>query len=247
MTEDKDFEEHSKNESLKRQEQNNTDLQNEIADRYVGRQTRFFAGGSSASNQSQKKEEEKQQLLSRLALMLQDTAYATLYQQVIGNISKASLITENEIHKANLALEEHNTELEQMLREANKSADGHSVFKDKNGNVRDINGTIITDQVILDGIVWKDNAPSYEDYMAKEQAIIQTQNNIDALRHYEVEVIGVIRDRMSNEDYPFSKEELEKAQRDIYEQAPESVQKRFEASGSDHVSTASHEVSILKM
>ena len=168
--------------------------------------------------------------LTALELLLQDPEYAELYQQVTGKVAHAALIVEDELHKAKLKLQELREAQDDMLHGANRLADGTRVFKDENGNVRTQDGDRITDQVMLDSIVWKDNAPSYEEYRAKTDAMEATRQDIDELRRYEIEVIGTARERLHDEDDPPSKEELEEIRQDLYEQAPEMVAERLQPS-----------------
>lgn len=216
-------------ERLRQQEQNGHDLQNEIADRDVGRQKRYMVSGDPIAAQEEKKERDKLETLTALGLLLQDPEYAELYQQVSDEIAQAARIVEDELQKAQIKLHELNETQQDMLNDANRLADGTRVFKDEHGNVRSQDGEIITDQVMLDSIVWKDDAPSYEDYTENTEAIEETRNDIDELRRYEIEVIGTARERLHDEDDPPSKKELEQIREDLYQQAPEAMQHRLDA------------------
>lgn len=60
-------------------------------------------------------------------------------------------------------------------------------------------------------------APTYQEYLDQRE-------KIDELRRYQVEVLGDARDRLSDEDNPLNKDELEAIQRDVSERAPDTIQ-----------------------
>jgi len=73
--------------------------------------------------------------------------------------------------------------------------------------VRSETGAIV-DVAIAEGIVWPEDAPSYEDYTG-------TRQRIDKIREYQVGVLGHARERLSDEKNPALKDGLESIQDDI--------------------------------
>ena len=52
-------------------------------------------------------------------------------------------------------------------------------------------------------------APTYEDYIRRKQAVETLALRIEELRRFQIDVLGVARDRLNDPDNPPSLEELE--------------------------------------
>ena len=245
---DHGFEQYNKADRLKRSDQDAYDHQNEVAKRDTGRLKKFMVNGDAPTVQKQKKEGEKRFVLSALAALLNDPEYAALYNETKGLVAKAMGITEEELDRAHQELGTLTDQRNNMRGDANRLADGRIVFKDKNGNVVTEDDEVITDQVLLDSIVWKNDAPTYEEFVANRDAIHATREKIDILTRYQTDVLGAAKVRLEDEDNPPSKEELEEIKRDVYEQAPAQIQDRLDAKKvSNHTQNMSHEIAAFKM
>jgi len=131
---------------------------------------------------------------------MQDPEYAALYKDVTDLLSRAEVATDKALMRAETALED-------ILDKAARLPGGGKVFMDKDGQVRSENGAIV-DIAIAEGIVWPEDAPSYEDYAG-------TRQRIDKIREYQVGVLGHARERLSDEKNPALKDGLESIQDDI--------------------------------
>jgi hypothetical protein len=177
------------------------DSQNELAGRDAGRISRFFNDSRRDSiAERQRKNADTVQFLTNLQILMQDPEYAALYKDVTDLLSRAEVATDKALMRAEAALED-------ILDKAARLPDGGKVFMDKDGQVRSENGAIV-DVAIAEGIVWPEDAPSYEDYT-------RTRQRIDEVREYQVGVLGHARERLSDEENPAQKDELESIQNDI--------------------------------
>lgn len=245
---DQDLKQHNDVERVKNSDQSLDDLQNEIAGREVGRLERFGVGNELSDAALQKKEQKKDFMLTALAQLMQDLEYFKLY-------NNTSILLHDLMRMSDEALESSNTKLESLLQQrdknlenANKLADGRVVFKSNNGDVLTENDEIITNQVLLDGVVWKDNAATYEEYVENRGAISVTRSDIDEMIHYQNDVLGNAMDRLGNADDPLSKEELKEMQQHIMDSAPSSVQITSDTmDNSSHTQNMSHQITEFKM
>lgn len=234
---------------LKKEELDKVDYNHAIADLNVGRQERHLPSNLSARARIKKEQEERQITLSLLDEMLKDPEYAALYHETKSLIDNAMVIAEEELENANIKLEALTKRRDELLDNSNRLADGTVVFKNKDGDVVTKDNEVITDQVLLDGIVWKDGATTYEEYADNDNEIGKTLESIDAITTYQVEVLGEAKEKIENEDEPPTEEEIKDIKKDVVEQAPDSIKKRLEVSEttSDHTQSLSNEISILKM
>ncbi|MEZ5691660.1 MAG: hypothetical protein R3D71_08355 [Rickettsiales bacterium] len=242
-----DTEQHA--DRVKRQEQNEHDLQNEIADRDVGRQKRFMVSGERITLQQEKEKREQFHTLTALELLLLDLEYLALYNETTTLITDVMSITEEELKREHKQLKILTENRDNIRCNANRLADGRLVFRNKLGDVIAENDEVITDQVALDGIVWRDDAPTYEEYKATTSAIDKTSQNIDDLTRYQIEILGAAKLRLEDENSPPSKEEVQEIKRDVYEQAPEVIKNKLDASdvAANPHQNMSHEITAFKM
>ncbi|MCG8605448.1 hypothetical protein MJD09_10675 [bacterium] len=180
-------------------------------------------------------------------LLANDPEYAALYEHVSNLLNDAEAATEAALAQAETDLGDAEAALEETMENANRLPDGTAVFRDKDGNIRTEDGRIIEGEE-AESIVWKDDAPSYEDYLQRKQEIEDLRQRIEELRRYLIDVIGDARDRINDPDNPPTKEELERIEREIREKAPEAVRAAtdIEAPETDHPKAASHEIEVLK-
>ena len=209
------------------------DQQNEVSGRDVGRQQKFLGKDNPNGSAAQRRKNQQAASMTALQVMLaNDAEYAALYNDVSDLLGRAESATELALQEAEQDLSEAQSALGDAMDGANRLPDGTVIFRDANGNVRDENGELIEGEE-LDGVVWKDDAPSYEDYMTRKQAIEDARQQIEALRRYQIDVLGRARDRMNDPDNPISREELDRIQKDIEEQAQPAVKSRLEPDASE--------------
>jgi hypothetical protein len=211
------FEEINRLAANKRQQENVDDLGNETAGRETGRILRFSAADNQQVQEEKRKREEAYENL--LQQMLQNAAYAKLYHKTEDLTTRAEILTTKALELLAKDMLQEKSVLEKMLDSANRTYDGTRVFRDAQGNVRDENGTIISADDAA-SIVWRNNAPSYEEIRAQQEKLAELRRREEELRHYQVDVLGNARDRLTDEKNPPSTDELQKIQKDIAEKAP---------------------------
>jgi hypothetical protein len=220
MTEYTVFEEINRLVADKRRQADVDDLGNETAGRETGRMLRFSLADTQHIQEEKRRREEAYESL--LQQMLQNAAYAKLYYETEEILTRAETPTEQALEQIERALLQEKETLRQMEKSANRTSDGKMVFRDAQGNVRDENGTIIsTDEAA--SIVWRDNAPSYEEFRAQQEKLAELRRCEEELRHYQVDVLGNTRDRLTDEKNPPSTDELQQIQKDITEKAPQTI------------------------
>ena len=213
---DSDFKQKIEDQTEKRRLQDATDHQNEVAGRSAGRMYHFHPSEKPGEHLHPDKHTLDH---TTLHILLENPEYAELYNNTLDLLALAEAATEKALVQAEQDLADAQDILDNMHDNANKLPDGTAVFRDKDGNVWSEDGELV-DPADAAGIVWKDNAPSYEDYLNQKQAVTDTQQRIDALRLYLVDTLGGARDRMSNPDNPPSKDDLDQMQQDIIDNAP---------------------------
>ena len=109
--------------------------------------------------------------------------------------------------------------MDETLDQSARLPDGRHVFKAEDGTIYDQDGNVV-DGPEADGIVWPDNAPSYEDYLARKTAVADARANVDAWKDYLINVIGAARDRLADEDNPLSPDDLRDLQDTVRDQVP---------------------------
>ena len=174
-----------------------------------------------AEAQQRQSEKTKAQLTALEALLAGDPAYAALYNDTFDILRDAETATEIAIAATEAALTEAQQELAEALDRASSLPDGRRVFRDPaTGNVYDEDGQLVEGDD-LDAIVWRDDAPTWQDYQNKRQADAAVRERLDDLRRYQTDVLGRARDRLTDNDAPPTPDELHDIQGEIQNQMPE--------------------------
>lgn len=210
------------NTPLSKIEQDRTDLANEMAGREVGRINRFLPKSASPAELKKRREQEYERVSALIALLQSDPEYAALYSDTMDLLQRAEAETAAALSTANETLQQAQDAFSELNDKASTLPDGTKVFRDVDGNVWNERGEPVTGMA-LEQIVWRDGAPSYEDYLAKKKAVEQARRDVDAIRHYQIDIIGDARDRLSDENNPPSKEELKEIQKRIELEMPAAI------------------------
>ncbi|EKE68469.1 hypothetical protein [Oceanibaculum indicum] len=174
----------------------------------------------------------KAQLTALEALLASDPAYAALYNDTFDRLRGAETATEAAIAATETAVAEAQQELADTLDRASSLPDGRKAFRDPaTGDVYDENGRLVEGDDLA-AIVWRDDAPTWQDYQSKRQASTDARDRLDDLRRYQTDVLGRARDRLTDPDNPPTPDELNEIQENIQKQMPAHVR--------DHLPT-SHE------
>lgn len=191
------------------------DLQRELMGIEGPREARFLDADIRDSRDINKRGEKDAQRISRLQLLLlQDPAYAALYNETFDKLRDAERAAEIALASAILTRDAVQRFLQEMLDRAPRLPDGTHVFRDAQGQVWTEDGQLV-DPALAEGIEWRGNEFSYEQYLAQKDTLQSVEDHIQALTHYQINVLGHVRDRMTDEKNPASKEDMESFQRDI--------------------------------
>ncbi len=155
---------------------------------------------------------------SQLEIPLADPTYLAAHERVMGTLSDYEDRARSALDHVRAQIDQFETELEDMRDRAARLPDGRMVFRDAAGNVRTEDGTLI-DGPVAEAIVWPEDAPAYENFEAKREALARAREREAAIESYMVDVLGSARDRLTDEDNPPSLDEIEAIERKIKEEA----------------------------
>lgn len=155
------------------------------------------------------------------ALLATDPEYRALYEDTRNKINDAGAWAEAALAEAEAVLEQAEQELDELEDSAARTPDGRLAFKGPDGKVYDQDGDAI-EGVQADSIVWPEGVPTYEEYLAKKQAVAEARERVDVWQQYLL-LIGEARDRLNDPDNPPSTEELEDIQKRIQDEMPTEV------------------------
>lgn len=197
---------------------------------------------SNSAHRERQAEKARAQMNALDALLASDPAYAALYNETFDKLRDAERGTEAAMARALETLERTGRELANTLDKANTLPDGRKVFRDPaTGNVYDQNGNaVIGDD--LDAVVWRDDAPTWEEYRDKRRSDADARERLDVLRRFQ-DRLGGYRNRMEDRDNPPSADELQKIQSDL-EAGLETAQQARPTSEFDHTASETASVSL---
>nr|WP_321440372.1 hypothetical protein [uncultured Hyphomonas sp.] len=201
------------------------DQQRELSGAGGAKETRFFDEGSTPRSRQEKerKERAKSQELNRLLdLINSDPAYATARQEFGDFLRDVEQVTEAALLEAQTAYQQANAALDDVMDNANHLPDGRAVFRDANGNVFTADGHKVSEEDAA-SIVWKDGAPSYEDYLAARREADKARERFEDIERYRHDVLGPARHRFDDEDDPMMPDEFDKHRKRIEETMPDAV------------------------
>lgn len=216
------------------------DLQNEIAGRDTGRQSRFLS--NEARSGQGRKEQEARAFQTQLDLLLQDPIYRAKYDHVTGALRDAERATEAALARLDKLIEQSQIALTDMEDRAARLPDGTRVFRDTDGAVRRQDGTIVDDDLAAT-ILWNGNEPSYEDWRDHSQSLAALQNQRRETELYQNEALGPARDRMTDADSPPNLNELDRILDNMGTKMPDIV--REELAQPDPVQSSKVEASQI--
>jgi hypothetical protein len=133
-------------------------------------------------------------------------------------LTEAEAETDQKIADLEAELQNQNEQLDALTRRAAALPDGTKVFRATDGTLWTEDGQDVSH--LATHIEWKGHEPSWEDYLRQRDKAAELQTQLDAWRHYQVDVLGGARERLSNPDDPPKKEELDDIMRDIEAKRP---------------------------
>ena len=218
------------NKPISKTERDLADLGNEVAGRETGRPKRFLPRDHEADPKARerKAQRDRAHATALKALLDNDPAYRELYRDTFDKLRRAEAATEMALEQARKDLANAREELNSLKDKASSLPDGTRVLRDKAGKAYTEDGRLIEGDE-LGQVRWRADAPSYEEFLAHKEAVDRAQENVDEIRQYQVDVLGNARERLTNEDDPPSREELETIQRDLEDKAPAMVREHLNA------------------
>lgn len=227
---------------LKRREQDYADQQNELADREVGRMARFTSPENRRDAYGERKSDKKfPETLTALQRLLQTPGYAEARAEFGDFLRDVESATDTAIAMVQRELANAEAALTDTLEVANRLPDGRAVFRDKHGQVWTENGELVSADDAA-AVVWKDGAPTYEDYQTARQRAENARRKLDELEGYQRDVLGPARDRFEDDEEPMTADEFDEHRKRIKDEMPEAVQdlmpKATVAAPADEIPTA---------
>ena len=215
---------------MSQQEQDRQDLHLETAGLEVGRIKRFLPEDA-RPDPGGKRAEQNERALSRLMILLQsNAAYAALYRETMEQLRRAEAAAAAALAKHTEIVKQTDAALEEARDGASTLPDGTRVYRDANDNAWTEDGRQITGDS-LEGIVWREGAVSYEEFLARRKAAEEARRVVEDIRRYQVDVLGRSRDRITDDDNPPSETELEEINKRIEAEMPSEVKAIIEPPG----------------
>ena len=232
-SDDDDFQKYAKLLTEKQRQQEQNDWNNETAERgELGRIHRHYQKDNGYSKTEKKRKERKE--FSELLRRLQDPEYAKAYNKLAKTLHSLEKVTA----KAMSEVEQRITRQHEAIRQAESTAtrlyNGHIVFKDDDGSVKNSKGNFITDPVLLESIVWKPDALTYKEYQALKDGLKASHQELEELQDYQINILGETRHRMADEENPMTTKDILQAQQQVLQQIPASIKAKLQP---EHIET----------
>lgn len=142
----------------------------------------------------QRQSSKQQAALTALDLALADPGYRALYTDTLDMLHDAEIRTAQALERAQDGLRAAQAKLQDTLDGAARLyPDNVAVFRDKDGNVYTEHGALLTAEQ-AESIVWPDDAPAHEDFLADKQAVDDGADYVERLRDYQTNTLGSARD-----------------------------------------------------
>lgn len=196
------FNEHAESLREERKRDDFDNLQHSLSGVETGQQARHgLSKDTSGSVFGDKRKTITEQIRETLEwLLLNNPAYAEAHQAAMTSLRSAETTVTNVLEKILLALKQEQAILDDMLSRAPTLPDGRKVFKDKQGNVKTLDGEIIADE-LASTIQWRGNEPSLEETAQQVQHISRLKDAANEVRGIETE-LGGIRGELTNNEKP---------------------------------------------
>lgn len=193
--------------------------QDAIAGSETGHGNRHHLSGKPGHERERRKRRDER-INSALDIMLADPAYAASYHAFGDFLIDAETKADTMLVQAKAEMVEAANALSALRDRANQLPDGTRVFRTSDGRVVDEHGRVIS-QSDADGIVWKDGAPIYEEYLEAKRRADETAQMIAELERYRVDVLGKARDQWKDRENPITVEEMDALETEIEAAMPD--------------------------
>lgn len=160
------------------------------------------------------------QMTALEALLASDPLYRAAHERAMGTLHDMEAHAEQTLVAVRREMREVADTLKDMRGRGSVLPDGRKVYRDEHGKARTEEGEVIEGPK-LDGVVWREGSPRYEEVKAQRERAAQLQRRESAILHYQTEILGHARGRLSDKDNPPSLDELREIEERIKEQAAE--------------------------
>ena len=206
--EDEDYRDKARRADAAQREEVARDYGNESAGRETGRIERHLPGEASPRSVARRRQERTRRMMSALERMIRDPVYRAQYEAFGDYLNEAETKTETAFTEAEAALANAQDRLRNTNDGANVLPNGTKVFRAADGQVMDEHGNMVGAEDAA-GIIWKDGAPTYEEYLAAKQRAEDAARLVDDFRRYQTDLLGRARDRWEDTDSPITPDEME--------------------------------------
>lgn len=222
-----DFDKILDSQAEKRRLQNFDDLQNEMAGVDVGRIGRFLSPEARAIILNKRNGKVSGSMTALDLMLLNDPAYADIYNNAMDFLSKAERATEQKLIKLETQLSNSQAALKSILENTASLHDGRKVFQDTEGLVWDEHQNPV-DETIANKINWNGSEPNYNTYLKHQKHIEDLKESIHNVRVYQIDILGKARDDLTDRDDPKSIEDIKVIKERMHELAPTSLRSELE-------------------
>jgi len=206
----------------KRRVQDFDDLQNEFSGNEVGRISRFLSSDARAALIAKRNGNGTTALSALDFLLLNDPIYAQAYSDTMDALEKAEQATAHALDKAIANVEKTESALAETLERAARLPNGTRVFRDGRSQVW-TEDDIRVDEDQADVIEWRGNEPSRETFLKQRTDNQDAKTQVTDILSYQTDVLGHIRDKMSDSDNPPTAVDMENFQTEMKESQPKFV------------------------
>lgn len=205
------------------------DLQREVSGLEVGRVARFLPDDMRNPEQSEKSKAERAEMMTRLQMLMQDPAYAALYNDTMDKLGEAERATEIALAKALERQRVADEALADIQARALRLEDGRRIYRDEDGTFRTEDGLSVSEPD-MDAIAeqWHPGMPRYRDFVESRDAALAEAAAVDEIKAYQVDVLGAARDRLTDQRNPADAPEITDIRDGFEEEMPASVKLEFQ-------------------
>ncbi|MEO1189600.1 MAG: hypothetical protein AAFW60_11055 [Pseudomonadota bacterium] len=145
-------------------------------------------------------------------LLLNDPAYARLHASALSGVRSASGKADDALDRALSMLEHEQDLMDELLASAAQLPDGTRVFRDKAGNIRREDGSLV-DEELAATIEWRGDEPTYEAYRAQKERINNVHDAVNELRGIQ-STLGDYQNELHVNDTPPTQDRLQTIEQD---------------------------------
>lgn len=204
-----------------------------------GRMSRFLPADHESKPGAQERRAEKAQAQMNAleSLLATDPLYRAAHQQALGTLQDMESRTESALVAVRREMQTVADTLVEMRERGSVLPDGRKVYLDDNGDAFTEEGEKIEGPE-LEGVIWRADAPRYDEIKAQREREAELQRRENAILRYQTDVLGHARERLTDKDNPASREEVEKLDTLMKDQADTALASEHEADQPEYGETS---------